>query len=63
MCCVWLCGSANRSGGRGIVLDPQRGLVGLLWGGRKKSGQGHFTLIRLVINDIELFTGKKAETY
>ena len=33
--------------------------MGLLWGGRKKTGQGHFTLIRLVIADIEKFTGKE----
>ena len=49
MCCVWTAGPAgpvDRRGGKGIVLDLQRDLVALLWGGRKKSGQGHFTLIR-----------------
>ncbi len=54
----------NKAGDSGAwILDPLGDLVGLLWGGCEKSGHGYFTPIRLVIDDIEKFTGKKVEIY
>ena len=54
----------NKAGDSGAwVLDPLGDLVGVLWGGCEKSNHGYLTPIRLVINDIENFTGKKVEMY
>lgn len=54
----------NKAGDSGAwILDPEGDLVGLLWGGCEKSGQGYFTPIQLVIDDIEKSTGKKVEMY
>lgn len=54
----------NKAGDSGAwILDGLGHLAGLLWGGCEKSNHGYFTPIKLVIDDIEKYTGKKVEIY